>query len=156
MNDELFSVQDRVTLVSGGSRGIGRGIAEGFAKRGAQVVITGRDQETLDQTAKEISTDDAEVVPLVCDVADPDAVSQLVESVTQRFGKIDVLINVAGVNRRKRAEQVSVEDYDFILDINLKGAFLLSVAAGKGMLERKSGVQINIASLNTLRPLKGV
>lgn len=156
MSDDLFSVRDRVTLVSGGSRGIGRAIAAGFAARGAKVVICGRDAESLAATAKEISTPESTVTPIVCDVADNKAIDQLVAETVKRHGHIDTLINVAGVNRRKKCEEFTPEDYDFILDINLRGSFFLAQAVGKHMLERGQGNQINVASLNTDRPLKGV
>jgi NAD(P)-dependent dehydrogenase (short-subunit alcohol dehydrogenase family) len=156
MTDTLFSVADQVVLVSGASRGIGRAIAEGFASRGAQIVITGRERDTLEKTATEMSTGGATVRPVVCDVADRAAIDRLVESVISEFGRIDTLINVAGVNRRKPAEKLTEDDYDFILDINLKGPFLLSLAAGRHMLERGRGNQINVVSLNNDRPLKGV
>jgi len=149
MHDELFSVKDQVVLVSGGSRGIGKGIAAGFAQRGARVVVTGRDEATLARTAEELSTSDNPVRGLVCDVADATAIRKLVDTVVTDLGRIDTLFNVAGVNRRKPAVEVSEEDYDFILDINLKGAFLLSQAVGKHMIARGRGSQVNIASLNT-------
>jgi NAD(P)-dependent dehydrogenase (short-subunit alcohol dehydrogenase family) len=151
MNDSLFSVKDQVVLVSGASRGIGRAIAEGFAQRGARVIITGREAATLQKTAREISS-----YPIVCDVADSKAIDRLVKTALGEFGHIDTLINVAGVNRRMLAENLSEADYDFILDINLKGPFLLSLAVGKAMLARGQGKQINIVSLNNDRPLKGV
>jgi gluconate 5-dehydrogenase len=153
MNDNLFSVANQVTLISGGSRGIGRALAEGFAKRGARVIITGRDRATLDQTAQAIGSG---VRPMVCDVADSKAIKRLVEDVGAEFGVIDTLVNVAGVNRRMLAEKLTEDDYDFIMDINLKGPALLSLAVGKRMLERGQGNQINITSLNCDRPLKGV
>jgi NAD(P)-dependent dehydrogenase (short-subunit alcohol dehydrogenase family) len=156
MNDELFSVAGQVVLVSGGSRGIGRALAEGFARRGAAVVITGRQQATLDETARAICPPGGTVRPLVCDVADAKAIERLVQTVLADFGRIDTLVNVAGVNRRMLAERLTEADYDFILDINLKGPFLLSVAVGRHMLERRRGSQINIGSLNEDRPLKGV
>ena len=156
MPDGLFSVSGQVVLVSGGSRGIGKALARGFAERDANVIITGRGQETLEQTAKEISTSAASVLPVVCDVSRQDDIEQLVRTVTGEFGHIDTLLNVAGVNKRQPAEQFTPEDYEFILDINLKGAFLLSLEVGRHMLERGSGVQINIDSLNTYAPLKGV
>jgi NAD(P)-dependent dehydrogenase (short-subunit alcohol dehydrogenase family) len=156
MNDDLFSVAGQVVLVSGGSRGIGRSLAEGFARRGASVVVTGRDRDTLEQTAREIAPAGTTVRPIVCDVADPKAIDRLVAAVLGEFGRIDTLINVAGVNRRMPAERLTAADYDFILDINLKGPFLLSVAAGRAMLERSAGNQINVVSLNNDRPLKGV
>jgi NAD(P)-dependent dehydrogenase (short-subunit alcohol dehydrogenase family) len=96
------------------------------------------------------------VRPIVCDVADRAAIDPLVRTVVQEFGRIDTLINVAGVNRRMPAEKLTEADYDFILDINLKGPFLLSLAVGKQMLERGKGNQINVVSLNNDRPLKGV
>ncbi|MBI2803401.1 MAG: SDR family oxidoreductase [Planctomycetes bacterium] len=151
MYDSLFSVQDQVTLVSGASRGIGRAIAEGFAKRGARVIITGREAATLEKTAADIGAH-----PIVCDVASGKAIERLVQAALDKFGHIDTLLNVAGVNRRMRAENLSEDDYDFILNVNLKGPFLLSQTVGKAMLARGQGNQINIVSLNNDRPLKGV
>jgi NAD(P)-dependent dehydrogenase (short-subunit alcohol dehydrogenase family) len=153
MPDPLFSVADQIVLVSGASRGIGRAIAEGFATRGASVIITGREKKTLDQTAQEICPEGGVVRPMVCDVSDPAAITSLVERVLGEFDRIDTLVNVAGVNRRKPAVEVTEDDYDFVLDINLKGQFLLSQAVGRSMIERGAGSQINIASLNSDRPL---
>ena len=154
--DSLFSVAEQVVLLSGASRGIGKAIAAGFAQRQAKVIITGRDQTSLDQAVKDITPDGGAVVGMVNDVADFGSLGPLADRIVADFGKIDTLINVAGVNRRKLAEQVSEDDYDFIMDINIKGAFLLSQAVGKHMLQRGKGSQINIASLNNDRPLKGV
>ena len=151
MQDTLFSVKDQVVLVSGASRGIGRAIAQGFSERGANVIITGRDAATLEKAAEEI-----DATPIVCDVANKAAIVRLVKAVLDGFGRIDTLLNVAGVNRRMLAEKLSEDDYDFILDINLKGPFLLSHAVGAAMLEYGKGNQINIVSLNNDRPLKGV
>jgi NAD(P)-dependent dehydrogenase (short-subunit alcohol dehydrogenase family) len=156
MNDQLFSVSDQVVIVSGGSRGIGRAIAHGFADREAKVIITGRDESSLVAAAKEIGAGKGSVTPIVCDVAKLADIERLVAKVVVDFGRIDTLVNVAGVNRRKPALDVSEDDYDFILDINLKGAFLLSQAVGRQMVEQRSGCQINIASINTDRPLKNV
>jgi gluconate 5-dehydrogenase len=151
MDDALFSVKGQVVLLSGASRGIGRGLAEGFAQRGATVIITGREKATLEKAAKEIGGH-----AVVCDVADSKAIDRLVETVYEEWGRVDTLINVAGVNRRMKAERLTEADYDFIVDINLKGPFLASLAVGKRMLERKKGNQINITSLNNDRPLRGV
>lgn len=156
MSDDLFSVRDRVTLITGGSRGIGKGIAAGFAARGAKVVICSRDEAVLQETVAEISTDGNPISWLACDVSRPDDIKSCVNQVIAEHGRIDILINVAGVNRRKRAEAVTEDDYDFILDINLKGAFLMCQEVGRQMIEQGSGVQVNIESLNTYAPLKGV
>lgn len=156
MTDPLFSVKDQVVLVSGGTRGIGHAIAQGFAERDARVVITGRDASASDEVAREMKRGLHAVRGLACDVGELDQIDQLVEQVNRDVGPVDVLINVAGVNRRKPALELDEEDYDFVLDVNLKGAFWLSRAVGKGMVERGKGCQINVASLNTDRPLTNV
>ncbi|HEY7759907.1 MAG TPA: SDR family oxidoreductase [Burkholderiales bacterium] len=154
--DALFSVQDQVVLVSGGSRGIGRALAQGFAERGAQVIIGGREASVLEATARDISKGAKRVQTAVCDVAKPDDIARTVQAVIAEHGRIDTLLNVAGVNKRMRAESYGVEDFDWILDINLRGAFLMAQACGRQMIERKSGCIIGIDSLNTYAPLKGV
>lgn len=156
MPENLFSVKDRVTLVSGGSRGIGGAIAKGFAERGARVIITGREAETLRIAAEAMSSPEHPVAFEVCDVANVNAIREVVAKVRKDYGRIDTLINVAGVNRRKRVEDVTEEDYDFILDINLKGAFVMAREVGRVMIAQKSGNQINIGSLNNYAPLTGV
>jgi NAD(P)-dependent dehydrogenase (short-subunit alcohol dehydrogenase family) len=159
MSDPLFSVADQTVLVSGGSRGIGYAIAEGFAARGAKVVITGREQPTLEAAVEKLRAAAKginRVDYVVCDVARADSIQACAATVLERCGNVDTLVNVAGVNRRMPAERFTEDDYDFILDINLKGAFLLSQAIGRAQLERGQGSQINIASLNTDRPLKNV
>lgn len=156
MNDELFSVKDQVILVSGASRGIGRAIAEGLAQREAKVIITGRNEAVLTKTVEEIGTPENPVQAIVCDVANSQAIEKLVEQVLSERGRIDTLFNVAGVNRRMASEQLTEEDYDFVVDINMKGAFLLSIAVGRHMIQQGKGNQINIGSLNNDRPVLGV
>lgn len=156
MSDQLFSVSNQNVLITGGSRGIGRAIAEGFASRGANVLICSRSQESVDTAVREMEDAGRTASGLSCDVSDPEQIQSTVAAALTQLGHIDTLINVAGVNRRKRAETVTVDDYDFIMDTNLKGAFLMSQAVGRHMIERKSGSQINIESLNTWMPLKGV
>ena len=157
MSDSLFSVRDRVVLVSGGSRGIGRSLAEGFAQRGARVFISGREESTLQKTVGEISTGTHSVDYVVCDVAHPDAIPPMIDAIVSRAGRIDDLINVAGINVRKKVEQYTVEEFDKILNINMKGAFLVAQEVGRRLIAQRSGGSIiNIDSLNSFRPLKGV
>lgn len=156
MSDPLFSVRHQVVLVSGASRGIGKAIARGFAERGANVFVTGREQATIEAAAEELSTDTSQVTPLVCDVSDVDAVRATVDRVLGEAGRIDTLLNVAGVNKRQPAVAFEPDDFDFIVDINLRGAFFLAQAVGKHMLQRGSGCVVNVDSLNSYGPLKNV
>ncbi len=156
MSDQLFSVTNQNVLVTGGSRGIGRAIAQGFASRGANVLICSRSQESVDNAIHEMLEAGLKVSGLACDVSDPEQIKTTVAAAITQLGHLDTLVNVAGVNRRKRAETVTEDDYDFIMNTNLKGAFLMSQEVGRHMIERKSGSQINVESLNTWMPLKGV
>src|SRR5438128_8418659 len=155
--EDIFSVRDQIVLVSGGTRGIGYAIAEGFAQQGAMVVVTGRTSAGAAEAAASLRAEAATApLGLACDVTDADQIRRLTESVHEKLRRVDVLINVAGVNRRKPALDVTDDDYDYILGTNLRGAFLLSREIGRAMIARRSGCQINIASLNTDRPLKNV
>ena len=156
MADELFSVKDQVVLISGASRGIGRAIAEGFATRGATLVITGRVAETIEQTAREICPAGGQVRAKVCDVADVQAIQRVVGKVIDEFGRIDTLVNCAGVNQRMKVENFPEEAYDSITNINIKGAFFMAQAVGRQMIRARSGSQINIDSINSHRPLSRV
>ncbi|MFW5692781.1 MAG: SDR family NAD(P)-dependent oxidoreductase [Thermoguttaceae bacterium] len=156
MNDPLFSVKDQVVLVSGASRGIGKAIAQGFADREARVIVTGRVPETLAQTAAELAGDRGNVCPKVCDVADPEAVGALVGEVAAEFGRIDTLINCAGVNKRMPVEDYDAATYDFITNVNIRGAFFLAQAVGRQMIGQRKGSIINIDSINSARPLDRV
>lgn len=156
MADTLFSVENQVVLVSGGSRGIGKALARGFAERNAHVVICGREQDTLDAAAREISVGAHPVQGIVCDVAQVAQIEPLVQRVAREHGRIDTLLNVAGVNIRQPAEKFSPEQFDFVLNINLRGAYFMAQAAGRQMLAQESGSIVNIDSLNSDAPLKYV
>ncbi len=156
MTDNLFDVSDQIVLVSGGSRGIGKALARGFAERDARVVITGRDAETLQAAASEISVGHHEVKTVVCDVAETSQIEHAVRQVIADCGQIDTLLNVAGVNIRQPANKFSVEQFDFVLDINLRGAFFMAQQVGRHLVERGSGNVVNIDSLNSHSPLTNV
>ncbi len=155
ISDSLFSVAGQVVLAVGASRGIGEALAGGFAARGATVIIAGRDAATLEATRAAI-TRDVPVEAVACDVAKGADVTRLVAEVIERHGRIDTLLNVAGINVRKRVESYTEEEFDRILGVNLRGHFLVAQAVGRRMLERGAGSIINIDSLNTYAPLKGV
>ena len=157
VSDHLFSVKDQVVLVSGGSRGIGRAIAAEFAAREAQVVITGRDRSTLDtDRVGDLRKRRGRSCRWSAMWLATRGIAATVDRVISEFGRIDTLVNVAGVNRRKPALEITEEDYDYVMNINLRGAFLLSQAVGRHMIGRASGSQINVTSLNNDRPLRNV
>jgi dehydrogenase/reductase SDR family member 4 len=143
-------LKDKVAIVTGGSRGIGRSIAEVFVREGAKVVITGRKQETLDQVAKEIGP---AVKPVACHVGKADQIQNLVDVTTREFGRIDVLVNNAATNiAQGPALDFDEGQFDKMVEINLKSAFRLMKLIAPGMCERGSGSVINIASIAGLRP----
>ena len=154
MHDPLFTVADQVVFISGGTRGIGRALAEGFARRDAVVVVSGRDPAAARLAAAKITAaTSARCLGVACDVGDETQIQPAVDRILAECGRIDVLINVAGVNRRMAAEKLTAADFDFVVNLNLRGVFLLSQAVGRHMLERGRGNQINITSLNNHTPL---
>lgn len=156
MSSSLFSVADQVVLVSGGSRGIGKALAQGFAEHGAQVWISSRDEASLQAAAKEISVGPHPVRWVTCDVTDPAQSQAAVAAIMKEHGRIDTLLNVAGVNIRKPSAAFSEENFDYVMNINLRGAFFMAQAAGREMLQAGRGSVINIDSLNSAGPLKNV
>ena len=154
-DDALFSVRDQVVLVSGGSRGIGRAIALGFASRGAVTVATGTNAAALHEL-EGLAGSNVRLETALCDVLDLKAIERTVAEVLKRHGRIDTLVNVAGINRRKPALDVAEDDWDAVVDVNLKGAFWMAKTVGQSMVERRSGSQIQVLSLNVDRPLRNV
>ncbi len=145
-----FRLDGKVSLVSGASRGIGRAMAEGLAGAGSDLVIVGRKKDTLLPVAKQIANEtDRKVIPIQSDVSNLDEIESLVEQTVECFGRIDVLVNNAGVNVRNPALEFSEEDWDFVTDVNLKGAFFLAKACGKVMEKQGGGKVINTLSLTS-------
>ena len=146
----MGKLQDKVAIVTGASRGIGKAIAEAFAREGARVVICGRKQEVLDQVAREIGPS---VKPIACHVGKPEQIQNLVDSTTREFGRIDVLVNNAATNiAQEPCLDVDETKFDKMVEINLKSAFRLVRQIAPGMCRRGSGSIINVASISGLRP----
>ena len=157
MKDKLFSLDGKVTLVSGASRGIGFELAKGFAQRGAKVIITGRKGETLKEAADKITEETgAQTTAYVCDVANVENIRETVAAVKEQYGRIDILLNVAGLTIRKPAEEYTPEEFDFVTNIDIRGAFFMAQEVGKVMIAQKSGSQVHVESYNTVAPLTRV
>jgi NAD(P)-dependent dehydrogenase (short-subunit alcohol dehydrogenase family) len=151
---ELFDLGGKVALVTGGGRGIGRGVAEGLAGAGADVVIASRKLQNLEATAHEIeAATGRRVVPMACHVGRWDECDQLVERVYREFGHCDVLVNNAGMSPAYDGlTSVSEVLYDKVHAINARGPFRLSVLIGERMAAGEGGSIINISSVGSLRP----
>ncbi|MEH6725779.1 MAG: SDR family oxidoreductase, partial [Hyphomicrobiales bacterium] len=130
--------------------------AKEFVRLGAKVIITGRDEVSLRQACNSVTDGEHDMDFATCDVADTDAINACVDSVSEKYGHIDTLINCAGVNTRKPAIDFTPDEYDRIMDINLRGAFFMAQAVGKKMIAARTGNQINIDSLSTLTSLARV
>ena len=143
-------LNDRVALVTGGSRGIGKAIAQTFVREGATVVICGRKQDTLNAAAVEIGEC---VVPIACHVGRMDDLQRLADDVHSRFGRLDILVNNAGTNVAQ-GPALSIDDgqFDKMIEVNLKSAFRLVRLFAPGMCDRGRGSIINIASISGVRP----
>lgn len=145
----LFSLDGRVALVTGAGRGIGKGIAEGLANHGAKVVCAARTPSQLDETVKAIVDAGGDGKAVVMDMADLNSVRQGVEASISHYGQVDILVNNAGMNIRKPIKEVTEEQYDQILSVNLKGLYFLTKIVVKQMVLRRQGKIINIGSLTT-------
>jgi NAD(P)-dependent dehydrogenase (short-subunit alcohol dehydrogenase family) len=146
-DNDLFNVRGRVVLITGGGTGIGRGLAEGFARRGARVVIASRSADHLKPVSEALTADGLEVDWQTCDVRRPDDVQRVVDFAVDRFGGLDVLINNAAASFACPVEKMSPNAWSTVIAIDLTGVFLMAKAAGEAMIrEGRGGRIINISS----------
>jgi NAD(P)-dependent dehydrogenase (short-subunit alcohol dehydrogenase family) len=147
---ELFRLDGKVAIVTGGSRGLGFWMAEALAEVGANVVMCARKLEPCEESAKAIREIGVRSLAVGCDVTDPNAVKALIERTISEFGRVDILINNAGFIWEEPPEKVSLETWNKTLAINATGTFLCSQEAGKHMIKQGWGKIINIASISGL------
>jgi 3-oxoacyl-[acyl-carrier protein] reductase len=139
-----MDLMGRIALVTGGSRGIGRAIADALHAAGAGVIILDRDAERAPITARQIGDD---VCAMIADVRDPAQIAAALTSVEETCGPVDILVNNAGITKDSLLIRMSDEDWDTVMDVNLRGVFLLTRAVARGMMKRRWGRIINISSV---------
>jgi len=156
MKDQLFSLEGKVAVVTGGTSGIGRALSLGLADAGADVIATARRKEQVDDTANEIEARGRKTLRVVSDVGDRGTLETLLAAVLERFGKVDILVNCAGMIKRTPTLDLPEAEWTNILNTNLTGTLRASQVFGRHMLERGYGRIINIASLNSFVALSEV
>jgi NAD(P)-dependent dehydrogenase (short-subunit alcohol dehydrogenase family) len=145
---DLFDLTGRVALITGGSGGLGKVFARALAGAGADIALLGRRLDAAEAEAKPVADETGRrVIAVQADVREPDAVQAAVERVVAELGKVDILINSAGVNVRRPALEFPLEDWNRVIDINLTGAFICSRAVAPGMIEAGWGRVINVSSM---------
>jgi NAD(P)-dependent dehydrogenase (short-subunit alcohol dehydrogenase family) len=147
---EFFDLKGRVAVVTGASRGLGQYFGRALARAGADLVITGRKLESLRDFQKEVEDLGRKAVPLALDVRDYQSIQQMAEAAERAYGRIDILVNNAGCNVRKPALEVTPEDWDLVLDTNLRGTFFVAQAIARKMIPRAYGRIINIGSVTSV------
>ena len=152
---KLFSLEDKVVLLTGAAGGIGSVLAKGLAGVGGVMALCDLDTGLLGSLQTDIARDGGRAASYRLDITEREGIASCVAAVISEFGKIDVLVNCAGINRREGFLDVAEETYDRIMDINLKGLYFLSQAVAMHMMERKCGNIINVASHNSVGMLGG-
>ncbi|RXJ04355.1 SDR family oxidoreductase [Anaerobacillus alkaliphilus] len=146
--NNLFSVQNKVVFITGSTRGIGLSLAKGFADAGAVVVINGRNQSEVETIVKLIKSTGGKAYGVAFDVTERDSAAKNIQNIEQEVGPISVLINNAGIHRRGPLEELSIDDWKTVIEVNLSSAFYVSQIVFSYMKDRKKGKIINITSLN--------
>jgi NAD(P)-dependent dehydrogenase (short-subunit alcohol dehydrogenase family) len=156
MNDTQFDLTGKVAVVTGASRGLGQYLGRALAKAGADLVITSRKLADLTQFKTEIEDLGRRVLPLVLDLREQESIRAVAPAAIDHFGKVDILVNNAGCNVRRPALDVTWDDWNLVLDTNLRGSFFVAQAFARGMVERGYGRIINIGSVTSVFGYAGI
>ncbi|SET34715.1 gluconate 5-dehydrogenase [Salinibacillus kushneri] len=148
---DMFHLKGKVALITGGGRGIGKQIAESLSDAECSIAICSRKLENCKQTAEELQEKGIQVKAYQCDITNEEKVDQTVESVLKDFGRIDILVNNSGTTWGEDVENMPLEAWEKVMNVNVTGTFLMSKAVGKQMIEQKAGKIINIASAAGLK-----
>jgi NAD(P)-dependent dehydrogenase (short-subunit alcohol dehydrogenase family) len=150
MANNFFDLSGKVVIVTGTSRGLGQYMGRALAKAGADLVITSRNADSLHDFKKELEDLGRKVLPLELDVRNYDSIQNMAQAAVKHYKKIDILVNNAGCNIRKPSMEITWDDWDTVVDTNLKGTFFVSQAVAKHMILRNYGRIINIGSLTSV------
>ena len=145
---QRFSLKNKVSIMTGGARGLGKAMAESLAQAGSDIVVVDLDLETALETANALATEGVRTLALKVDVTNPADVDQMVDGVVNQFGRIDVLFNNAGIAQWVNAEEMSLEDWKRIMGVNLDSVFIVSKAVARVMIAQRSGSIINTSSMS--------
>lgn len=148
---QLFDLTGKIAIVTGGGRGLGKQIAEGFAEAGANVVVCSRNEEACQEVSHALIDLGVESFAMKCDITNPEDVNKLVGATVEKFGRIDILVNNSGASWGAPTEDMPLAAWQKVMNVNTTGTFLMSQAVGKIMLEQSSGKIINIASIAGLK-----
>lgn len=150
-----FSIENKVVVVTGASRGLGRGLAKALAGSGAIVAVAARSQAELETLVEEIRSEGGVCEGFVMDLRDLESISSAFAGIAERFGRIDILVNNAGMGNPIPAEEITEADWDWMMDLNLKGTFFCCQAAGRIMLAQGKGRIVNISSQASVVAIPG-
>ncbi|PIE35745.1 short-chain dehydrogenase [candidate division KSB3 bacterium] len=156
MSTNVFDLTGKVAIVTGASRGLGQYLARALANAGADLVVTSRTLESLEPFAKEVESLGRKVLPLALDVRDYGSIQQMAAAACDHYGKIDILMNNAGCNVRKPSVDVTWDEWNLVLDTNLRGNFFVAQAVAKAMIPRRYGRIINMGSVTTVAGYAGL
>ncbi|MDD3427878.1 MAG: SDR family NAD(P)-dependent oxidoreductase [Caldisericia bacterium] len=156
MNNITYNFKDKVVIVTGAGQGIGKETSNQFAKAGANIVLVDINQEKLEEVKSELDNNyNTKNIIVKTDVKNNQQVSKMVKYVMKEFGRIDILFNNAGVTRRSLIKDANVDDFRYIMSINLEGAFVVAHTVGKEMIKRRKGKIINVASMSAFEIQRG-
>ncbi len=145
--ESLFDLSGKTAIITGGGRGLGEQIAEGFAEAGANIVLCSRNEEACIAVANKLSKNGVNAIGLKCDVTKKEEIQRVVEKTVDTFEQIDILVNNSGATWGAPAVDMPIEAWEKVMDVNVTGTFLMSQEVGKHMISQKKGKIINIASI---------
>ena len=153
---DIFKLDGKVAVITGGAGGIGEALALGLGYHGATVVVSSRNQQTIDAVAEKITQETgSDAIAVACDVTDEASIQNLVDAVVGKYGKIDILVNAMGMNIKRDAFDYPMEDWDKLFDVNVKGTMAACKIVGKVMRDQKGGAIVNLSSVRGIRGYTG-